>query len=335
MKYFIRNKPVFVMLLLLVFVSQFGTMSVYASNGVLLSASSESGLTGQEVTVTINIANAEGNEGGQFDLTFDSDILEPVSASRGNFLPDPDNDLFQSNLDVEAGRIRIMWVIPYGSELESGVICTIVFELLDDGDTFLTFEDAILVMEDSDESVEPETTPGEIISVDPDVAKQAAIDAANQAIENLPDNITLADQAAVEAARELVDEAKNVHGAVDSDFDDIDKLLDAEEMIALLDAIKTAEDAILALPSVDSLTLDDEDAVIEARALVDLAKQDHGAQDEDFTYLDRLILAEGRIRELKGLAPTPPTGGLHYLIPIGVFVLLGSLYLWHRRSVMG
>lgn len=322
------------LLVLVVFVSflLMFSQTAFAEDGVKLSASTESGAVGEQVTVTINIANAMDTEGGQFDLSFDDEILEPVSAARGNFVPDVSGNIFDANLELEDGKIRVIWVIAAGSELDEGVVGTIVFKLLDDGETNLTFSGLVL----APEGVESETpTSGKVTALDAEALKQAAIDAANKAIADLPDpeDITLDDEAAVLAARALVKVAKDDHGAVDSDFDNLAKLVSAEAMIAKLKAIKAACDAILALPTVDQLKLDDKPDVVAARALVNKAKDDHGAVDADFAdCLPKLIAAENRIRELEGLVPTPPTGGLNYLLFPGLFVMGVGMLLYTKRK---
>jgi hypothetical protein len=328
MKLFRKSKSISIILVVCVSFLLLFSQVAFAAGGVKLSASTESGITGEDVTVTINITDALGSEGGQFDLVFDPLILDPKSAARGSFLPNPDNHLFNTNLELDSGKIRVVWVIPEGSALNSGVIGTIVFDLLDDGESTLVFDGLVV----APEGAEVETpTSGEVTSIDPAVAKQAAIDAADAAIAALPSPITLADKAAVEAARALVKTAKDDHGAVDSDFENFKKLTDAEAMILKLEAVKAADDAILALPSVDSLKLDDKPAVVAARALVTKAKTDNGAVDADFTYLARLTAAENRIKELEGLQPTPPTGGMPYGLFAGMAILLSGIVALIRR----
>jgi len=301
----------------------------FAADGVKLSASSEKGDVGDEVTVTISIENALDTEGGQFDLSFDEDVVEPVSASRGGFVPDISGNLFDYNLELAEGELRVVWVTAAGATDDSGTVGTITFEILEEGDTNLTFSNVVMSPEDVDVAV---PSPGSI-EFDPVDELQAAIDAANKAIDDLPDpdDITLADKADVENARDLVNEARDL-GATDDDFDDLQKLEDAEDMIAKLDAIKAADDAILALPSVDVLTLDDKPDVVAARSLVDRAKTEHGAVDADFTYLDRLRAAENRIKELEGLVPTPPTGDVNYLLPLGLLIVMAGLFFFVKRS---
>ncbi len=316
---------VIVCVALLLLISQ----AAFATDGVRLSASSEKGDVGDEVTVTISIENALDTEGGQFDLSFDADVVEPVSAARGGFVPDISGNLFDYNLDLAEGKLRVVWVTAEGATSDSGTVGTITFEILDEDDTTLTFSNIVMSPEDVDVAAPRSGS----IEYDPVDELQKAIDAANKAIADLPDpeDITLADKPDVEKARDLVKEAKDL-GATDADFDDLKKLEDAEKMIAKLEAIKAADDAILALPSVDVLTLDDKPAVVAARSLVDKAKTEHGAVDADFTYLDRLRAAENRIKELEGLVPTPPTGDMNYLLPLGLLIVLAGLFFFVKRS---
>lgn len=318
------------LLVLVVFVSflLLFSQTAFAENDVKLSASSESGAVGEELTVTISIENAEDTEGGQFDLLFDSSIAKPVSATRGGFVPVDDGNHFGSNLALADGELRVLWVIAAGSDQDSGVVCTITFEVLAGGETDLDFSAVVI----APEGVEVGThVSGSITGLDAAALLAAAVAAADAAIEALPDDITLDDEDDVKAARALVDAAKAL-GAEDDDFEDLEKLVDAEEMIAKLKAIKAACDAVNALPAVDQLTLDHESDVVAARALVNKAKDDHGAVDADFECLPKLVAAENRIKELKGLEPTPPTGGLNYLLFPGLFVMVVGMLLYTKRK---
>lgn len=327
-----NNKSLMTFVLIVSFLLIF-SQAAFAAEGVKLSASSESGVAGEEVTVTISIVNAEGTEGGQFDLSFDSDMVEPVSAARGGFVPDVSGNSFDYNLELEDGKLRVLWVIAAGAEDDSGVVGTITFELLEDGETDLTFSDVVIAPEGAE--VASTHTAGQITAMDLDELRQAAIDAADEAIADLPDcdDITLADREDVEAARALVEEAMDEYDVEEDDFADLDKLECAEAKIAKLEAIMAADNAILALPSIDSLTLDDKPAVVSARALVNAAKEDHGAVDDDFDYLATLSAAENRIKELEGLQPTPPTGGgVNYWLFIGLSALAAGGYFIARRK---
>ena len=331
MKFLKKRKTLLVTLALCVSFLLVFSSSAFAADDVKLSASSETGDVGDEVTVEIRAENALGHEGGQFDLSFDEDVVEPVSASRGELVPDVSGNLFDYNLELNEGELRVMWVIADGCEDDSGVIGTIDFEVLAEDETDLTFSNIVF----SPDDVEAATpTSGKIAYEEPVDEKQQAIDAANEAIADLPavEDITLAYKDDVEKARDLVEEAKEL-GAEDDDFDDLGKLEDAEKKIEKLEAIKEADDAILALPHVDVLTLDDKPDVEAARALVNKAKDDHGAVDEDFEYLSTLEALENRIKELEGEIPTPPTGDLNYLLPLGLLVVLAGFlfYIRHRK----
>ncbi|MDW7739726.1 MAG: cohesin domain-containing protein [Bacillota bacterium] len=308
------------------------SQAAFAADGVKLKASIATGITGDEVTIIITVEDAEDTEGGEFVLSFDEDLVKPVDFDEGKFVSDASGSMIMENLEFDDGKLMVMWVTPNGDTDESGEVCKITFELLDDGETFLTFSDVVIAPEDAD--VSATHTAGKITIVDPAVAKQNAIDAADEAIADLPDpeDITLDDKADVEAARALVEEAKTKHGAVNSDFEDYQKLLDAEAMIAKLEAIKVACDAVNALPSVSNLTLAHKPDVVAARALVTAAKTNHGAVDADFTCLNTLTAAENRIKELEGLQPTPPTGGTTLLLPLGLLVIIGGGLAIARRK---
>lgn len=307
------------------------SQAALAADSVRLSASSEIGFSGDEVTVTISIEDAEGTEGGQFELNFDPDVAVPVDIAKGSFVGDAANDQFNYNLEFDDDTLMVIWVTPVGDTAASGVVCTIDFELVDEGETALTFSGVVIAPEDA--VVAPTHGAGIITVDDEEAALARAIAAADEAIADLPDpeDITLADKPDVEAARDLVDEAKAL-GAVDDDFEDLEKLEAAEAMIEKLEAIKAADDAILALPAVSDLTLDDKPDVVAARALVNLAKTEHGAVDDDFTYLSLLQAAENRIKELEGLVPTPPTGGMGYVVAGGLLLLAFGLLAYIKRS---
>ncbi len=337
MKLLKKSKSISIILVLCFSFLLLFSQVAFAAGGVKLSASTESGITGKDVTVTINITDALDSEGGQFDLVFDTTKLEPIEVeddeyliTEGKFVSDADSSLFMSN--VVGNKVKVAWITPKKDTADSGVVCTIVFKLLGDGESALTFEG--IVVAPAGAEVDENPTAGKVTAIDPAVAKKAAIDAADTAIAALPSPITLADKAVVEAARALVKTAKDVHGAVDTDFANLKKLTDAEAMILKLEAVKAADDAILALPSVDSLKLDDKPAVVAARALVTKAKTDHGAVDADFTYLARLTAAENRIKELEGLQPTPPTGGMPYVLFAGVVILLSGIVAMIRRGCL-
>ena len=109
------------------------------TSGVILSAGSKTGLKGSNVTVNINIDNAKDTEGGQLDLLFDPELVEPLSAEQGTFIPDAEGNFFDYNLNFEEGKLRVAWVLAEGAEVNSGTIIRINFKLLDEGKSDLNF----------------------------------------------------------------------------------------------------------------------------------------------------------------------------------------------------
>ena len=91
-------------------------------------------------------------------------------------------------------------------------------------------------------------------------------------------------QADVDAARLLVNALPDggAKTALSGRLDAVETAIDKAA------AIQAAIDAIAALPDTAALTLDDESAVEAARALVEAAKDDHGATDADITNLSKL-----------------------------------------------
>ena len=338
MKLMRNSKLLLIALVLSLLFVLFFAQAAFAQE-IRLSASQETGFVGETVTVKISITNALDTEGGQFDLYYGPALgggavkLEPVSASRGDFVPDVSGNLFDSNLNIDGYKVRVLWVNAEGSAKDSGVVCTIVFRVKEAGETTLTFSDWIIVDPLIGRFVGTPTS-GKVTGLS-ESTKEHAIRAAEDLIDALPTVIDCnnsAHRTMVLNARAAVNEAKTLHGAVDSDFRNLSKLLDAEKVIAKCDAIRAADDAIYALPSVENLKLDDKSKVENARYLVNYAKTQHGAVDSDFVYLSRLVAAENRIKELEGLKPTPPTGGAYYLLLGGALILIAGVAVYFKRK---
>jgi hypothetical protein len=339
MKLMRDSKLLLIALVLSLLFVLFFAQSAFAQE-IRLSASQETGFVGETVTVKISISNALQTEGGQFDLYYGPAVLgatvklEPVSVSGGDFVPgfDPTNN---ANLALEGNKIRILWLTPEGSAKESGVICNVVFKIKEAGETTLTFSDWVIV--DPLARTVGTPTSGKVTGLS-ETSKENAIRTAEGLIDALPATIDCnnsAHRTMVLNARAAVAEAKSDFGAVDSDFSNLNKLIDAEKVIAKCDAIRAADDAIYALPSVENLKLDDKSKVEQARYLVNYAKTQHGAVDSDFTYLTKLVAAENRIKELEGKKPTPPTGGAYYLLLGGSLILIaGVAVILKRRQLL-
>ncbi|MDY6827485.1 MAG: hypothetical protein SVV67_10025 [Bacillota bacterium] len=179
--------------------------------------------------------------------------------------------------------------------------------------------------------------------------KRAAISAANDAIFLIPrvDHIVALDQKAVQQvaeARALVEKAKEEYGAVDADFPDLAKLLSAENIVFKLLAVKAAQDAIDVIPPLEEITEEHRPLIEEARRLVNIAMQEHGATRFDICWrLDALEDAEEKIGEKEpeptpppqppdDRQPTPPTGGPADTFTVAALLICGVGLFLYRQS---
>ncbi|MFB5662702.1 S-layer homology domain-containing protein [Alteribacillus sp. HJP-4] len=127
-------------------------------------------------------------------------------------------------------------------------------------------------------------------SEDPD---ESAIEEAEQAIADLPEEITLEDAEAVMEARELVEAVLEMDE--DAEIEGLDTLVEAEETIAALTAEMAAEEAITELP--EEITLEDADEVEAVRELVDAALELN--EEAEIEGLDTLVEAEEAIAAMQ------------------------------------
>jgi len=174
--------------------------------------------------------------------------------------------------------------------------------------------------------------------------KKAAIDAANQAIRQIPsaENLRYLDpkiESNIAKARALVDTAMEDYGAVKADFPRLDKLEAVEWQVERLGAIQDAKDAIDALPPLAQITEEHRELIEEARRLVDLAVEVYGATEFELCYRFKILgEAEARLPEHEPEPepepkpepkpepeprPTPPTGGKSAILLSG-FLLTGT-----------
>ncbi len=174
-----------------------------------------------------------------------------------------------------------------------------------------------------------------------DTEKEEAIEAADRAIRFLPSpgNIMFSTpelRSDIAEAQELVETAKDVHGATDDDFANLDKLSEVKEQTAKRKAIQDARDAIDAMPPPFTVTEEDRAAVEEARRLVDYAVEEHGVTLADICKrVDRLEDAEERLDEEPEPEPepTPPTGGVSALGLVGALLTgTGLLFAIKTRN---
>lgn len=214
------------------------------------------------------------------------------------------------------------------------VVLMISFSVLPGGSQIVYANDEQVVTEDG-------YTPAE---------KAAAIKAANDAILRIPQlqYIVALDQAAVAyviEARILVEIAKEHYDAIDSDFPGLPTLIEAGKRVAKLLAVKAAQDAIDAIPLDSELTDEYREAVLEARRLLDIAMQEHGATYFDICWrYDALRDAEDRLDEEEpepepvpakpdDRLPTPSTGGFSIALGMGLFISgIGMLFVRQRQN---
>jgi competence ComEA-like helix-hairpin-helix protein len=144
---------------------------------------------------------------------------------------------------------------------------------------------------------------------DTETERNEAIADAYLAIDSLPDveALTLESELDVNAAREKVEEAKQLE-ASESDIENISKLVLLEDRIIELkeeeaarhEAITAAVNAIDGLPIVEELTLEDESRILEARELVEEAKA-LGVSKAELSNVENLEVLEELLSDLKAL----------------------------------
>jgi len=102
---------------------------------IVLTVSNEQGIVTFNKTATISIADATYLTGGQFILSYDSNIIEPVSVAPGGLLGDI-GEGFIINLNHPQG-IFIAWAGATQVIETEGIFCTLEFLVKAEGDTAL------------------------------------------------------------------------------------------------------------------------------------------------------------------------------------------------------
>ena len=100
-----------------------------ANDGVKLSAESKIAEMGDTVIININIENAAEITGGQFDLSYNPDMLKVTNIEKGQFVASADEEKFMSNKDYADNRLRVIWVTTEADTDNTGVVCSINFEV--------------------------------------------------------------------------------------------------------------------------------------------------------------------------------------------------------------
>ena len=179
-------------LLLVIAITVPGTL--LAADNMLLTVSNAGGDTGDLVEVSISIDNASGTEGGQFVLNFDQGLLKPIALEAGNFLEESDNSMEMANLEYAPGQLMFIWVTAAADTEDSGVLCTITFELLKEGESLLEIDEVIISPDGIDTDIEPGliTAPADDINELADTEDAAGIDVAAEEGRTSPIVIILA-----------------------------------------------------------------------------------------------------------------------------------------------
>jgi hypothetical protein len=142
------NKNVLALILIAIVLIISASTPVSGAEGFKLSAVAESeGTVGENATVKVLADHAAGIEGGQFILNFDPILVRPLIIEAGELIASAEGKLQMANIDYSPGQLVYMWVTPYADTADSGVICTIKFELLKEGNVLLELSDVVVAPE--------------------------------------------------------------------------------------------------------------------------------------------------------------------------------------------
>ena len=155
------NKNIFLLILIAIIIMISASTPVSGTEGFKLSVVVEKGGTvGEKATVKVLADHAAGIEGGQFILNFDPTLVRPLIIETGELVSEAEGKLHMANVDYGPGQLIYMWVTPYADIADSGLICTITFELLKEGNAILEFSDVVLAPEGN---VAKNAAPGRIV----------------------------------------------------------------------------------------------------------------------------------------------------------------------------
>lgn len=145
------------------------SVSLQAAEGFTLTASEKKDVSGKQVVVSVVAENAAGTEGGQFVLNFDPNLLKPVTVEPGELVTGASSALDMANMEYADGQLMFMWVTAAADTADSGEVCIITFDLLNEGETALTFADVVVAPDNIEEVT---TIPGKLTITNVEVEKQ-------------------------------------------------------------------------------------------------------------------------------------------------------------------
>lgn len=114
---------------------------------VALSAATVEGVSGEEVDVSLTLAECEAVDSLQFHLNYDATALKPVRVTAGSVFP---AEYCVTNL-AEPGRVRAACASAEGVSAEdSGTLMIITFSVLSGTGSALSFSDVVVTRVDSE-----------------------------------------------------------------------------------------------------------------------------------------------------------------------------------------
>ncbi|MDY6827487.1 MAG: cohesin domain-containing protein [Bacillota bacterium] len=175
---------------------------------------------GEQVTLPVRIENASGTEGGQFILTYDPAVLDPVSLEAGDLVKNATGSLHMANLDYEPGKLMFMWVTAAGDAADAGILCTVTFSVLKAGQTEIAFRDVVIAPEGA---VTVRTTPGGVSSGDVEVKPEGTDETENERKENKEKTVTEDEQTVEENQSPSAEEELEDEGSEEIDPEEVEK----------------------------------------------------------------------------------------------------------------
>ncbi len=136
--------------------------ALFAAESLILSVSDAQGDAGDLIEVNIAIEKASGIEGGQFVLNFDPEFLNPIALETADFLDEASDSMEMANLEYGSGQLMFIWVTAAADTEDSGILCTITFEVLKEGESLVEIDEVVISPEGIDTDIEPGlvTAPG-------------------------------------------------------------------------------------------------------------------------------------------------------------------------------
>ncbi|MFO8191929.1 MAG: cohesin domain-containing protein [Bacillota bacterium] len=184
---------------------------------------------GEQVTLPVRIENASGTEGGQFILTYDPAVLDPVSLEAGDLVKDATGSLHMANLDYEPGKLMFMWVTAAGDAADTGILCTVTFTMLKAGQTEIAFRDVVIAPEGM---VTVRTTPGGVSGGDTEVEQKETDETESNGQESEEETVTEEEQTGEENQSPSAEEEPEDEGSEEEESEEVEE--EAQDYTAVI-----------------------------------------------------------------------------------------------------